>query len=123
MPAAIVSEENRLVVVQMNETATREAILDIVTQTYPKLGERSILWDFRQSDVQLLTEGDFQAIAATASAVLPRGGFRKTAYVVANSADYVKAVKYLNVAAKNRVPAEYNAFTSIEAARAWLAQR
>lgn len=123
MPDAEIEFKSDLLVIAPSGVATRDSIAALVTEHYPNLGGRSVLWDFSRGEVSQLTREDLDAVAAVAFTFLRPTGSRKVAYVVADSAAYVKACKYFNAAVAAGLPAEYAVFTTRSAAETWLRAR
>lgn len=123
MSTFVISREPAVLNITVSGPATSKEIIAVIEREYPLLDGRSTLWDFTGSSVDHLTREDLEAIAAWTKNVATTGDFRKTAYVVADHATYVKACKYLNAAFSVGLPAEYAVFTSAAAAREWLGRR
>lgn len=101
---------------------TAERIVEIAREHYPGLDNRSVLWDFTASDLTGISREGITAIAMTIRTLLPREGSRKTAFVVADLANYVRVCSYVNEAVTVRMPTEYAVFMTVPQAQSWLKQ-
>lgn len=122
MPKVSITHEAKTLVIVFTGEVSRDAILAVIDEHYPNLGSRSTLWDFTGISKAVFTKEDLAAIATRAAMKMPRDTSRKTAYAVADQANYLQACKYLNEAIYVRLAAEYAVFTSVRAAREWLAR-
>lgn len=122
-PNLEVTRDDHTLNIKLSGAVSVSDIIDVITTEYPALDGRSLLWDFRDCDVAALDPAQFGKIAAAAFTTIDHGKTRKTAYVVASQAAFVKACKYLNEASALRMPIEYSVFTSFDEANAWLRKK
>src|SRR4051812_22125637 len=103
-------DEHLLTIAAEGDLSTGEVVATI-SEHYPSLGDRSILWELTRADMRSLTKDGFAQIAAAARHSHPMSGSRKTAFAVADTATYLKMCKYCNDAMSAHVAVEYHIFT------------
>jgi hypothetical protein len=119
MPDVQIANDARVITIAPDGVLSTGRVLQIFRDHYPTVGDRAVLWDLTRADVSSLSAQDLTAIAVAARSY-PRTGIRKTAYVVADAASYLKLCQYLNATATARVPIEYAVFKTMGEARHWI---
>jgi hypothetical protein len=121
MPDVKISSDARILTLAAEDVLSVDRIIQTISECYPSLAGRSVLWNLTSADTNSLTREDFVSIASTVRKIMHgTEGRRKTAFAMADGKSYLTMCKYLNTAVSSRVPVEYAVFTNCKDAKKWL---